>query len=102
MRRSIFDTGNRELPTFDHPVPTPSSKSIDIVDNNLETQKEPIVNKLEQQVGFLSNRLDMVERDLIRVQRDVNKQKNSTKLDIPLLVLLALNSIVLLISIFTS
>lgn len=100
MRRN--NTVNRKLPTFDHPVPTPSSNPIDTVDNNSEIQKEPVVNKLEQQVGFLSNRLDRIERDLIRVQRDVNKQKNSTKLDIPLLVLLALNSIVLLISIFTS
>ena len=100
MRRN--NTVNRELPTFDHPLPTPGSNPIATVDNNSEIKKEPVVKKLEQQVGFLSNRLDMVERDLIRVQRDVNKQKNSTKLDIPLLVLLALNSIVLLISIFTS
>lgn len=100
MRRN--NTVNRELPTFDHPLPTPVSNPIGTVDNNSEIKKEPVVKKLEQQVGFLSNRLDMVERDLIRVQRDVNKQKNSTKLDIPLLVLLALNSIVLLISIFTS
>lgn len=100
MRRN--NTVNRELPTFDHPVPTPSSSPIDTVNNNSEIQKEPVVKKLEQQVGFLSNRLDMVERDLIRVQKDTKKQKNSTKVDLSLLVLLALNTIVTLISIFTS
>lgn len=100
MRRN--NTVNRELPTFDHPLPTPGSNPIDTVDNNSEIKKEPVVKKLEQQVGFLSNRLDMVERDLIRVQKDTKKQKNSTKVDLSLLVLLVLNTIVTLISIFTS